>query len=55
MAIPSVSLKLLNLNQEQPSKELLFLSNLYKIEIMVTSLKEMLELPNFGHMNNSTT
>ena len=26
-----------------------------KIEVVITSLIEMLELPNFGHMNTSTT
>ena len=29
-------------------------SNPYKIEAVITSLIEMLELPNFGHMNTST-
>ena len=41
--------KFLNLNQDH-----LLLSNPYKTEAMVTSLKEMLELPNFGHMIEST-
>ena len=41
--------KFLNLNQDH-----LLLSNPYKTEIMVTSLKEMLELPNFGLMTAST-
>ena len=31
-----------------------FWSNPYKIEVMITSLIEMLELPNFGHMTIST-
>ena len=46
--------KLLNLNQDQPSKSVFFWSNPYKIEIMLTSLIEMLELLNFGHMITST-
>ena len=47
---PSASPKLLNLNQEYPSKNL-FWSNTYKIEVMKMLEKmEMLELPNFGHM-----
>ena len=29
-------------------------SNLYKIDIIITSLTEMLELPNFGHMTTFT-
>ena len=49
--IPSVSPKLLNLNQEHPSKKWFFWSNPYKIEIMITL---MLELLNFGHITKST-
>ena len=51
--IPSASPKLLNLNQDHPSKKWFFWSNPYKIDVMVTSLIEMLELPNFGHMTTS--
>ena len=29
------------------------MSNPYKIEFMIISLKEMLELPNFGHITTS--
>ena len=32
----------------------LFGSNSYKIEVMIFSLKEMLELTNFGHITTST-
>ena len=53
--MPSASPKLLILKQEHPSKKWLFWSNLYKIEVKVTSFIEMLELPNFGHMTISTT
>ena len=35
-------------------KKLFFCSNSYEIEVMITSLIEMLELPNFGHMTKST-
>ena len=54
-ATPSVSPKLLNLNQDHttPLKKWLF-SNPYKIEVMITFLTEMLELPNLGHMATST-
>ena len=52
--VPSVSPKLLNLNQDHPSKKRFFWSNPYKLEVMITSLIEMLELPNFGHMTTST-
>ena len=31
-----------------------FWSNFYKVEVMATFLKEMLELSNFGHMTTST-
>ena len=31
-----------------------FWSYPYKIEVMITSLMEMLTLPNFGHMTTST-
>ena len=37
-----------------PQNSPAFWSNLCKIEVMVTSLIEMLELPNFGHMIIST-
>ena len=51
--IPNASPKLLNLNQDHPSKKCFFWSNPYKIEGMITSLTEMLEVPNFGHMTTS--
>ena len=35
-------------------KRLFFWSNSYKIGVMITSLIEILELPNFGHMTAST-
>ena len=31
-----------------------FWSNPYKVEVMITSLTEMLELPNFAHMAKFT-
>ena len=43
----------MNLNQDHPSKKLFFWSNPYKIEVMITSLVQTLELPNFGHMTTS--
>ena len=52
--ITSASPKLLNLNQDHASKKAVFWPNPYKIEIMITSPIEMLELPNFGHMTTST-
>ena len=52
-AIPSASSKLLNLNREHPSKKRFFWSNHYKIELTMTSVIKMLELPNLGHMNAS--
>ena len=53
-ATPNANPKLLNLNQDDPSKKWVFWSNPYKIDVMVTSLIEMLQLPNFGHMTTST-
>ena len=50
----SASPKLTNLNQDHPSKKVVFLVISYKIEV-ITSLIEILEFPNFGHMNTSTT
>ena len=47
--VPSASLKLLNLNQNDPSKKAIS----YKIEIMITFLIEMLQFLNFGHMTTS--
>ena len=46
-AIPSASPKLLNLNQDQSSKKWFFWSNPYIIEVMITSLIEMLLKWNF--------
>ena len=37
-----------------PQKKWFFLSSPYEIEVMTTSLTEMLELPNFGHVAIST-
>ena len=37
-----------------PRRKRLFWSNPYKIEVVITSLIEMPQLPNFGHMNTST-
>ena len=37
-----------------PQKMWFFWSNPYKIEVMATSLTEMLELPDFGHMTTFT-
>ena len=36
------------------SIKLVFWSNPYKIEILITYLIEMLELPNFGYITKST-
>ena len=52
--IYTASLKLLKLNHVHPSKNLVFSVKFLKIEVMVTSLMETLELPNFGHMITST-
>ena len=52
--ITSASLKLLNLNQDHPLKKQFFWSNPYKIEVMITSIMEMLVLPNFGYITTST-
>ena len=38
------------LESRAPLKKVVFWSNSYKIIVMVTSLIEMLELPNLGHM-----
>ena len=48
--VRSVSSKLLDLNQDHPSKKWFFWSNSYKIEIVITSLIEMLELLNFRQL-----
>ena len=52
--LPSATPKLLNLNQDHPSKKRCFWSNLYKLEVMITSLIEMLGLPSLSHMSIST-
>ena len=48
--VPGATPKLLNLNQDHLSIKAIFWSNPYKIEVMITFLIEMLQLPNFGHM-----
>ena len=40
-------------NPGPPLKNCFFWPNPYKIEGMITSVIEMLELPNFGHMTTS--
>ena len=52
--MPSASTKLLKLSKSTPQKNRIFWSSPYKIELMITSLIESLELPNFGHMTTST-
>ena len=37
-----------------PLKKWFFRSNRYKVEVIITSLIETLELPNLGHMTTST-
>ena len=46
--MPSASPKFFNFNQDHPSKGWFFWSNVYKIEVMITSLIEMLELSNLA-------
>ena len=41
--VPSASPKLLNLNQDHPSKEQFFWSNPYEIEVIITFFIEMLQ------------
>ena len=53
MVIPSSSTRSLNLNQDHPLQKL-FWSNSYKIDVMITSLIEMLVLLNLGHMTTPT-
>ena len=51
--VPSARPKLLNLNQDHPSKKQFFWSSPDKIQVMITFLIEMLQLPNFSHMISS--
>ena len=53
-AIPSASSTLFNLNQEHPLKNQIFWSNPNKIGVVITYLREMLDLPNFGHVTPTT-
>ena len=43
----------IELEATAPLKKLFFWSNYYKIEVMITTLIEMLELPNFHYMTTS--
>ena len=51
---PTSFFPLLNFNQEQPSKNKFLWSNPYKIDVMITSHIEMLDLQKFDHMTTST-
>ena len=51
--IPNASPKLWNLNQDHLSKKVVFRSKPSKIEVMVTSVIEMLD-SNFGYVTTST-
>ena len=53
-AIPSASPKLLVWIKTFPQNKWFFWSNLYKTEVMIISLIEMLELPNFSHITTFT-
>ena len=53
-SMTSASPKSWNLNQDHPSNNWFFWSISDRIEAMINSLIEMLELPNFGHMRKST-
>ena len=46
--------QVIELNEDHPSKKWFSWSNLYKIEVMITSLIEMLELPIFDNMTTPT-
>ena len=46
--------QIVELNPRPLLKKWFFWSNRYNIEVMITCLIEMLELPNFGHMTTST-
>ena len=49
----SASPKLLNLKQDYLLKKRVFWSSPYKMKVVITSLIEMLQLPNFDRMNTS--
>ena len=51
--IASARPKLVNLDQDHPSKNRFFWANPYKIEVMITFFIEMLKLRNFGNMTAS--
>ena len=53
-AIPSASPKLLAWIKTFPQNKWFFWSSLYKTEVMIISLIEMLELPNFSHITTFT-
>ena len=49
-----ISISIIELEPRLPLKKAVFWSNSYKIEIMITSLTEMLKLPNICHMTTFT-
>ena len=53
-ALTSTGPRLLNLNQDHPQKNFFFWSDPYKILLRITSIIEILNLPNFDHVAKST-
>ena len=51
--VASASPKLLNFNQDTPQKKRFFWSNFSKIEVTITFLIEMVQLPNLGHISTT--
>ena len=54
MVLRSARLTLLKLNQDHLSKKWIFWPNPYNIQIMITSLAEVLHLQNFGNQTKFT-
>ena len=54
MVLRSASLTLLILNEVHLSKKWIFWPNPYNIQIMITSLTEILDIQNFGNLTKFT-
>ena len=54
LTFPRIGVRIIELEPNKLSKICFFWSNPYKSEVMITSLKEILELSKFGYMTTST-
>ena len=54
LTFPRIGVRIIELETNKLSKKCFFWSNPYNSEVMITSLKEILEISKFGYMSTST-